>query len=161
MRRRQIKEELDDLRKEREREDARNRAAVADAEEQKEANIRQRRLQGGSRFNLRWRDRMPPEALTPAGVEAALSEYVSFGTADHPDAFGEVAAAPAPGPRGPRKGMLLQDVEIALDPLGRGLVEGSEIGPGGVEKERNRKHHSGPHEKLEELRRSNRPVKTH
>jgi hypothetical protein len=35
VRRRQIKEELDDLRKEREREDARNRAEVADAEEQK------------------------------------------------------------------------------------------------------------------------------
>lgn len=121
VRKRQIKEELDDLRKEREREDARNRAAVADAEEQKEANIRQRRLEGGSRFNIRWRDRMPAEALTPAGIEAALAEYVSFGTGGHPDTFGEVAAAPpgapaapAPAPRGPRKGMLLQDADDAL-----------------------------------------------
>ena len=116
VRKRQIKEELDDLRKEREREDARNRAAVADAEEQKEANIRQRRLEGGSRFNIRWRDRMPAEALTPAGIEAALAEYVSFGTGGHPDTFGEVAAAPAAAPalRGPRKGMLLQDADDAL-----------------------------------------------
>lgn len=121
VRKRQIKEELDDLRKEREREDARNRAAVADAEEQKEANIRQRRLEGGSRFNIRWRDRMPAEALTPAGIEAALAEYVSFGTGGHPDTFGELAAAPAGAPaapaparRGPRKGMLLQDADDAL-----------------------------------------------
>ncbi len=78
MKRREIKEELDDLENEREREDSRNRAEVADAEEQKKQNLRQRRLDGGSRFNVRYRDQMPGEALTPAGVEAALAEYVSF-----------------------------------------------------------------------------------
>src|SRR5262245_58302373 len=55
-RRRDIKEELDELREDREREDARNQAEVADAQEQKKENIRQRRLEGGSRFNVRFRD---------------------------------------------------------------------------------------------------------
>ena len=75
-RRREIKEELDELREDREREDARNRAEVADAEEQKKENIRQRRLEGGSRFNVRFRDSLPPSILTPSGLQAALAEYV-------------------------------------------------------------------------------------
>jgi hypothetical protein len=119
VRRRQIKEELDDLRKAREREDARNRAEVADAEAQKESNIRQRRLEGGSRFNIRYRDRLPDEALTPQGIERALAEYVSFERAGPPVTFGVVAAAPAgdspkPAARGPRKGMLMSDADEAL-----------------------------------------------
>ena len=109
VRRRQLKEELDDLRREREREDSRNRAEVADAEEQKAANIRQRRLEGGSRFNLRYRDRLPDEALTPEGIQAALAEYVAFtGPAPAP-------TEPAPVARsGPRKGMLLQEADEQL-----------------------------------------------
>ena len=59
-------------------------AEVADAEEQKEANIRQRRLEGGSRFNIRYRDRLPDEALTPEGIKAALAEYVTFGSGSRP-----------------------------------------------------------------------------
>jgi hypothetical protein len=118
VRRRQIKEEMDDLRKAREREDARNRAEVADAEAQKESNIRQRRLEGGSRFNIRYRDRLPDDALTPQGIERALAEYVTFGRVGPPVTFGEVAAAPAadsPRPvRGPRKGMLMPDADEAL-----------------------------------------------
>jgi len=117
VRKRQIKEELDDLRKAREREDARNRAEVADAEEQKEANIRQRRLQGGSRFNLRYRDRLPDEALTPEGIEAALAEFVSFEPARPPDTFAP-AEPGRPARGGPRKGMLLQEADEQLgDPV--------------------------------------------
>ena len=74
LRRREIKEELDDLRRAREQEDARNRAEVAGAEEQKKQNLRQRRLEGGSRFNVRYRDRLPDAVLTPKGLEAALAE---------------------------------------------------------------------------------------
>ena len=53
-RKRALKEELDDLKSAREREDARNRSAVAEAQEHRKQNIRQRRLEGGSRFNLRY-----------------------------------------------------------------------------------------------------------
>jgi hypothetical protein len=118
VRKREIKEELDDLRKDREREDARNRAEVADAEAQKEANIRQRRLEGGSRFNIRYRDRLPDEALTPEGIKAALAEYVSFEGAASPTTFAQAASAPvpaeAPPARGPRKGMLMGEADAAL-----------------------------------------------
>lgn len=111
VRRRQMKEELDDLRRDREREDARNRAEVADAKEQKAANLRQRRLEGGSRFNIRYRDRLPDEALTPDGLRAALAEYVTFAE----PASAPVAAEPSrPARGGPRKGMLLREADEAL-----------------------------------------------
>jgi hypothetical protein len=81
-RKRAIKEELDDLRRDREREDARNRAMVAEAEEHKKENIRERRIEGGSRFNLRYRDGVPGSALTAESVMQALAEYVDFGESE-------------------------------------------------------------------------------
>jgi hypothetical protein len=124
-RRRQLREELDDLRRAREREDARNRAEVADAEAQKEENIRERRLAGGSRFNVRFRDVMPDTVLTPEGLEAALAEYVLFPTLPTNGTTGEPAAAPesrpavaTPDGRLPRKGMTAAEVEELLgEPL--------------------------------------------
>lgn len=121
-RRREIKEEIDGLRKEREREDARNRATVAEAEEHRKENIRGRRLEGGSRFNLRYRDRVPASALEPGAVKAALAEYVDFG--DGP-VTPEVAVGGTPAatdgqpdtrlPSGlPRKGMLLREADDLL-----------------------------------------------
>jgi len=130
LRRRELKEELDDLRSAREREDARNRAEVADAEEQKKLNIRQRRLDGGSRFNVRYRDRLPDAVLTPQGLEAALAEYVTFprlpvnvaatdqpAQPDQPDPpleTGDPGAAPAARGGLPRKGMTVSEVEELL-----------------------------------------------
>ena len=115
-RRREIKEELDDLRRDREREDAHNRAEVADASEQKKENIRQRRLEGGSRFNVRYRDALPASALTPEGLKATLAEYVTFD--DEPAAVAGMpltnAPAPAPAAGMPRKGMSAQEVEALL-----------------------------------------------
>jgi hypothetical protein len=115
-RKRDIKDELDDLRREREREDARNRARVADAEEHKKESIRQRRLDGGSRFNLRYRDGVPQSALTSESVMQALAQYVDFGES----AVASTAPAcpepppPAPPSRIPRKGMLLEEADALL-----------------------------------------------
>ena len=104
---RAMKEEIDNLRKDRERENARNRAEVADAQEQKKQNIRQRRLEGGSRFNIRYREGVPPSALTSEGVKKALAEYVSF--------EGALVDAPPPPSGGlPRKGMLVAEVDGLL-----------------------------------------------
>jgi hypothetical protein len=123
-RRRAIKEELDDLKAEREREDARNRASVADAQEAKKANIRQRRLEGGSRFNLRYREGVPASALTAESVKAALAAYVDFpepaavAESTAPQPFGPgasgAAAGPAPVTGLPAKGMLQDDVDHML-----------------------------------------------
>jgi hypothetical protein len=124
VKRRELKEELDDLENDREREDARNRAEVADAVEQKKQNIRERRLQGGSRFNVRYRDLLPDEVLTPKGLEAALAQYVTFpslpvnavasGQSDQPGEREDLAAAPAPRSGLPRKGMTAGEVEALL-----------------------------------------------
>lgn len=107
VRKREIQEELDDLQAEREREDARNRVLVADAEERAEQNLRLRRIEGGSRFNIRYRDRIPAEALTTEGIKAALAAYVDF--------EGPPAPPRQPVEGGlPRKGMLVAEVDDLL-----------------------------------------------
>jgi hypothetical protein len=120
-RKRAIKEELDELRKDREREDSRNRATVAEAEEHRKENIRGRRIEGGSRFNLRYREGVPQSALTPEAMLQALAEYVDFGTSsvaaspsplNAPEAV--APSSPAPTSRLPRKGMLLEEADVLL-----------------------------------------------
>lgn len=120
-RRRAMKEELDDLKARRAREDARNHAAVAEAQETKKANIRQLRLEGGSRFNIRYNGGVPATAITPEAIKEALASYVDF---DEPSpAPSEAPALPLagsvpagkPGPGGlPAKGMLQADVDQLL-----------------------------------------------
>jgi hypothetical protein len=112
-RKRALKEELDDLKSAREREDARNRSAVAEAEEHRKANIRERRLEGGSRFNLRFADHVPPEALRPEAVIKALQQYLDFGQLQVEERAGPPAKASAPA-GALHKGMLLQEVDGVL-----------------------------------------------
>jgi len=100
-----MREELDSLRKERERQDQLARATVAAAEAANRAQIREKALASGSRFNLRWNRRIPGDALTPEAVRAALAQYVEFGN--------EVSA-PLPVADQPavlRKGLLIEQVE--------------------------------------------------
>jgi hypothetical protein len=77
-RRRRIKEELDYLRRDRESEDRRNKAEVAEAEELAKQRIDDKRLQGGSRFNIRFERNLTGGDLTPEAVMEALTEYVEF-----------------------------------------------------------------------------------
>ena len=114
-------EELDGLRKDRARTDAANRAVVAQAQQMKDANVRQRRSESGSRFNLRFKPAVPDEALTPDGVMRALAEYVDFSPAlasktDRPGLHGE-GSRPALGAdpgTGLRKGLLAEEVDALL-----------------------------------------------
>jgi hypothetical protein len=116
VRKRAMKEELDDLRAEREREDARNRSIVAEAEEHRKQNVRQRRLEGGSRFNIRYPAGVPAEALSPEAVIRALGEYLEFkDTRSTATPLQPAASSPQTGGV-PRKGMLLQDVDALLGP---------------------------------------------
>jgi hypothetical protein len=122
VRKRAIREEIDDLKGEREREDARNRAVVAEAAEHRKENVRQWRLEGGSRFNIRYRDQVPSSALTPEGVMSALAQYVDFGDlprqAATPTTQGNTGMGQFPAPQAqpglPRKGMLLQEADGLL-----------------------------------------------
>ncbi len=77
-RRRRIKEELDYLQRERQREDRRNQAEVAEAEELAKQRIEEKRLHGGSRFNIRFERKVTSLDLTPEAIMDALSEYVRF-----------------------------------------------------------------------------------
>jgi hypothetical protein len=113
VRKRAMREEIDELRREREREDARNRAAVAEAEEHRKQNIRQRRLEGGSRFNIRYLDQLPADALSPASLMAALADYVDFGELrGEPGGPNQTGSSARSGLL--RKGMMLQDVNAMM-----------------------------------------------
>ncbi|HZS44076.1 MAG TPA: hypothetical protein VFC63_03170 [Blastocatellia bacterium] len=114
--RRRIKRELDDLKDRRQREDSRNQALAAEATERKREAIRQKRLEGGSRFNLRFDRNVPLEFLRPESVVQALTKYLDFtdegfgslATTTHQSYPDSTSSAPS---NGIRKGMSIQDVE--------------------------------------------------
>jgi hypothetical protein len=113
-RRRRLQGELDDLRREREREDHRNAVISAAAGEEKKRRIAEQRLHAGSRFNIRYQGAVPA-GLTPGGVMAALADFVEFPFVDD-GAPRQIARDPIPdqqpvaGPASLRKGMTMQQV---------------------------------------------------
>jgi hypothetical protein len=117
-RKRRMQRELDELREDREREEARNRAVAEAANELRREKDRQRALAMGSRFNVRFERRVPPEALTPDGLMRALANYVDFPGGPRPperpeDLRYERTDRPNSGPE-LRKGMSRQEVESLL-----------------------------------------------
>jgi hypothetical protein len=90
-RRHRLEGELDDLRDHRERENRRIMAERARIEEAKRERIAAERLRGGSRFNIRYEDRVPA-GMRPEDVVSALAEYVDFGErpAARPPAFSSI-----------------------------------------------------------------------
>ena len=106
-----LERDLDDLRDRRDRENRRIDAERVRLEEQKRERIAEERLRGGSRFNLRYDDRVPA-GMRPEDVMAALAEYVDFG--DRPSA----PRADAPPPSGDismvRKGLSRAEIERLL-----------------------------------------------
>ncbi len=121
---RRMQEDLDDLRRRREQEDRRNQALTAEATERKREYIQQRRVEGGSRFNLRYNDGVPPQALTVDALKTALAAYVDFSPgsgapSSESQSQAQSQAQPQPGPAaagftGLRKGMSMQEVDSLL-----------------------------------------------
>ena len=124
--RKQFERELASVRSERERENARADAEAKQAESVIEANLRAKRAESGSRFNVRYRNGIPSDALTPDGLMRALALYVDFGGSG---AIASGSAAPGtpaqafapatdarPAPKSLRKGLWLEDVEALLGP---------------------------------------------
>jgi hypothetical protein len=117
-RKRRMQTELDDLKKDRAREDQRNRAISAAASEEKKRRIAEQRLHGGSRFNVRYQNGVP-SGVTPGGIMAALAEFVEFPFTDRVTrpAKSEFAASPGgsrgmvAGGGGVHKGMTRQQAE--------------------------------------------------
>jgi hypothetical protein len=122
---RDLQSDLDRERSRRERQDAKNRSDAQIASQLKAQQVADRRLQGGSRFNLRWQGSIPADSKNPDAVMKLLSEYVDFNGAD---AGGPPAAAgypPAANPAGIsaasqlKRGMRVDDV---ANLLGQGKV---------------------------------------
>jgi hypothetical protein len=78
-RRRQLREELYYLRRDRQRQDDYNRARAAENAEIAKIRIQEKRLQGGSRFNIKFDRKLTEQDLTPEVIMDALSRYVYFG----------------------------------------------------------------------------------
>ena len=127
--RKQFEKELASLQGERERENARAEAEAKQAQSIMDANLRAKRAESGSRFNVRYRNGIPGDALTPDGLMRALAQYVDFGPASGVGSSG-ASGSPAgvPGsqaltssnggsrPTALRKGLWLEDVEALLGP---------------------------------------------
>ena len=120
-----LQRELDELRDRRERENRRIMAERERFEEMKRARVADERLRGGSRFNLKYTDRVPA-GIRPEDVMAALAEYVDFRPELRTEAppMRAPLPAPLPPPMAPpppagdisqlRKGMSRADAERAF-----------------------------------------------
>ena len=76
-RKREMQEELDDLRRQRERRDDRRRREVEEYNREASERDREKSLRSGSRFNLRFKKNVPPGALTGDGVLDYLTKWAS------------------------------------------------------------------------------------
>jgi hypothetical protein len=103
--RRSMQSELDRLRDRREFENRRIRADRERDEEIKRERVAADRLRGGSRFNIRYKDRVPP-GVHVEDLRTALAEFVDFR-----DAAPAAVNLPPLEPARVRKGMLRGDAE--------------------------------------------------
>ena len=128
-RRRRMQRELDDLRRDRERENRRARSESRELTAQKESEIASKRLDAGSRFNLWFEEyRLASRVPTPREMRLMLSQFVDFedGPGGRPDMRPDMrtearALPPPPAPRGDlarvselRRGMSMSDVHDML-----------------------------------------------
>src|SRR5579863_549337 len=78
-RRRDLQRELDRVRNRRDREQRADDRAASIASQMKTQQVADKRLRGGSRFNLRWAANIPPDQLTPDALMKLLDAYIDFG----------------------------------------------------------------------------------
>jgi hypothetical protein len=78
-RRRDLQRELDRARSRRDRDQAADDRAAMIASQLKAQQVEEKRMRGGSRFNLRWAGTIPPDQLTPEAIMKLLDGYVDFG----------------------------------------------------------------------------------
>ena len=136
----QLQRDLDRERARREKQEAANQRAAQVASQMKAQQVASKRMEGGSRFNLRWSGSIPRDQLTPEAVMKLLADYVEF--TDHQGSASgspaQNAAAPAAVSNGEhggsptaqlKRGMKMEEVTILLGP-GKQLSES--VGDGGL-----------------------------
>jgi hypothetical protein len=106
--RKRLQRELDALRTARERENARAAADARQANLSHQTMVRSKRLESGSRFNIRYRNGIPPEGRTPESVRLVLAQYLDFPGSPAGIADGGISAL--------RKGLTVVEVEALLGP---------------------------------------------
>jgi hypothetical protein len=119
--RRKLQRDLDRERSRRERQEADNRAAAQIASQIKAQKVADDRLRGGSRFNLRWSGKIPPDQQTPNAVKKLLADYVSFdgpqtAAAVAPAAQNTAGAAAVPATAQLKRGMKIEEVTNLFGP---------------------------------------------
>lgn len=77
-RKRDLEDERNDLRRERERRDDRERREIEDYNERAHRRDVEKALRSGSRINLRFKKKVPPDALTPEGLLRYLEPWVQL-----------------------------------------------------------------------------------
>ena len=117
---RSLQRDLDRERARRERQEANNQAAAQVASQIKAQQVADKRMRGGSRFNLRWAGSIPPDQKTPQAVMKLLGDYVSF------DSLQTAAVAPAaqnpagdsavPATAQLKRGMKIEEVTKSVRP---------------------------------------------
>jgi hypothetical protein len=135
-----LRNELRDLQNARQREEGRLKAEAEQARLLAEAQGRELRARSGSRFNVRFAERVPESAMTPEAILAALEPVMQLeGSAPPPAASAVSAPRPLPPPAAPtaadvgnpmalRKGMSEAEVRTILgEPADR-----SETSAGGL-----------------------------
>ncbi|MFZ0429873.1 MAG: hypothetical protein WAO20_17280 [Acidobacteriota bacterium] len=103
--RRALERERSGLADQRRREERLMKAMAERVRAEKEARVRELRLEAGSRFNVRYDRELTAQELTPQNLEAVLARFLDFSAPADPD-DGESAA----GGFSLRKGLLWEDV---------------------------------------------------
>jgi len=101
---RDLQRELDRVRYRREREQAADNRAAQIASQLKAQEVADKRIRGGSRFNLRWAGSIPQDQLTPEAVMKLLDGYVNFGDLAGQKAILQPTAQNIAAPNGPANG---------------------------------------------------------
>ena len=134
-RRRDLQRELDRVRSRRHYDEAAAQNAALIASQLKGQQVAEKRMRGGSRFNLRWQTTVPADQLTPDALMALLDAYVDFGNLQTQKAIFTPTQAPAAAPSASsvngnpnvsltdlKRGMSIGDVSNMLG-LGRQLSQ--------------------------------------
>lgn len=116
-RKRRLERELDDIKRDRDIRDARERRAVDEYNLRAREVDLERALRSGSRFNLRFKREVPRDALTPEGFARYLAPWVDFSDQSdrpRPTARPATSAQSAREPRDWKRGTPRRDMEDAL-----------------------------------------------